>query len=221
MYERYIIDFNRQVRVWASIDCKDWGFPEPSEQLFEKLYKRLPKGLLATIGFGINKGIIVPNGCFFRIKGMNQSKGPYNWFARDNTNRVPTPNWEYYIQVGEYVRLWQTFANSDHVITFEDSLMDIGVYKDSKLLVFCEIKEKSSQAQKLIAGIKAYETVIDLTTTDRGNDALRKAKYIVRLKPLFFYLVAIGVRYEFSVSFPESKAFELREEIIPFIGELS
>ena len=107
------------------------------------------------------------------------------------------------------------------MITFEDSLMDIGVYKDNKLLVCCEIKEKSSQAQKLIAGIKAYETVIDLTTTDRGNDALRKAKYIVRLKPLFFYLVAIGVRYEFSVSFPESKAFELREEIIPFIGELS
>ena len=217
MYERYTMDFNRQVRVWASIACKNWGFPEPSEQLFEKLYRRLPSGLLATIGFGINNGIIVTAGCTFSVNRVNKLNGSYNWFARDNTNHVPTQNWEYYIQVGEYDRLWQTFANSDHVITFEDSLMDIGVYKDNKLLVCCKIKEKSSQAQKLIAGIKAYETGIDLTIPDRGNDALRKAKYIVRLKPLFFYLVAIGVRYEFSVSFPKGKAFELRDDIIPFI----
>jgi hypothetical protein len=52
---------------------------------------------------------------------------------------------------------------------------------------------------------------------DRGNDPLRKAKYLIHQRPLFFYLVAIGVRYEFNVSFPEGKAFELQEDIIPFV----
>jgi hypothetical protein len=217
MFQKHQIFLEQQVRLWASAACHEWGFPEPPVQFFEKLTKRLPAGLLATIGFGIDKGIVIPDGCRFRIKGLRQTKGPYNWFSRDNVKRSPNPNWEYYIQVAEYIRLWQAFENSDHVLTFEDALMDIGVYKDNKLLVCCEIKEKSSQAKNLIAGIKAYQTGIDWTAPDRGNDPLRKAKYIVDKRPLFFYLVAIGVRYEFSVSFPEGKAFELREDIIPFL----
>jgi hypothetical protein len=173
--------------------------------------------LLATIGFGVENGIVIPSGCTFKIRGMSQSKGPYNWFSRDNSDRKLSPNWEYYIQVAEYVRLWQAFGNEDYALTFEDALMDIGVYKNNNLFVCCEIKEKSSQAQKLIAGIKTHENRIDFTAPDRGNDPLRKAKYIVHHRPLFFYLVAIGVRYEFSVSFPDGRAFQLREDIIPFV----
>ena len=217
MFERYQTAFDQQVKLWASTACHEWGFAEPSEQFFAKFNERLPAGLLTTIGFGIDKGIVVPDGCTFRIKGLDKTKGPYNWFSRDNVKQRPNPNWEYYIQVAEYVRLSQAFKNGDYVLTFEDTLMDIGVYKDNKLLVCCEIKENSSQAKKLIAGMKAYESRIDLTTPDRGNDPLRKAKYIVRRRPLFFYVVAIGVRYEFSVSFPEGKAFELREDVIPFV----
>ena len=216
MFQRYQIAFDQQVRTWASIACKEWGYAEPSEQFFVKLNERLPAGLIATIGFGIEKGIVIPDGCTFRIRGLNDTKGPYNWFSRDNAKRRPNPNWEYYIQVAEYVRLWQMFEKTDYVLTFEDTLMDIGVYKQNKLLVCCEIKERSSQAKNLIKGIKAYETGIDLTVPDRANDPLRKAKYIVDRRPLFFYLVAIGVRYEFSVSFPEGKAFELKEDVIPF-----
>jgi hypothetical protein len=217
MLEGFRRIFDEQVRLWASTACDEWGFPQPSEEFFTTLKERLPGGLLATIGFGVENGIVLPSGCTFIIKGMPQSKGPYNWFSRDNTNRKLNPNWEYYIQVAEYVRLWQAFRDEDYALTFEDSLMDIGVYRTNKLLVCCEIKEKSSQAKKLIAGIKTYETGIDLTSPDRGNDPLRKAKYIVHQRPLFFYLVAIGVRYEFSVSFPHGKAFELIEDIIPFV----
>lgn len=217
MFERYQKAFDQQVKLWAFSACHEWDFAEPSEQFFETLNERLPAGLRATIGAGIEKGIVVPNGCAFRIKGLNKTKGPYNWFSRDNAKHRPNPNWEYYIQVAEYIRLSQAFQSSNHVLTFEDTFMDIGVYKDNQLLVCCEIKEKSSQAKTLIAGIKDYQTNIDWTAPDRGNDPLRKAKYIVRQRPLFFYLVAIGVRYEFSVSYPDRKAFELREDIIPFV----
>lgn len=217
MIEKFQTAFDQQVRLWASTACDEWGFPQPSVEFFEKLKERIPGGLFATIGFGLEKGIVLPSGCTFRIKGISQSKGPYNWFSKDNINRRLNPNWEYYIQVAEYVRLWQAFENESYALTFEDALMDIGVYKDNRLLVCCEIKEKSSQAKKLIAGIKTYEMGIDMTAPDRGNDPLRKAKYIIHQRPLFFYLVAIGVRYEFSVSFPEDKSFELREDIIPFV----
>ena len=141
--------------------------------MFTIIKERIPNGLLATIGFGIENGIVLPSGCTFKIKGMDHSKGPYNWFSRDNTNRRLNPNWEYYIQVAEYVRLCQAFGNRDYVLTFEDALMDIGVYKNNSLLVCCEIKEKSTQAKKLIAGIKIYQGGIDLTAPDRGNDPLR------------------------------------------------
>jgi hypothetical protein len=186
MFQRYQIAFDQQIRDWASIACNQWLFPEPSEQFFKKLKERLPAGLLATIGFGIENGIVKPDGCTFRIKGIGDTKGPYNWFSRDNAKRRPNPNWEYFIQVAEYVRLWQVFEKTDHVLSFEDALMDIGVYKGNNLFVCCEIKEKSAQARKLIAGIKAYEIGIDLSAPDRGNDPLRKAKYIVHQRPDLF-----------------------------------
>ncbi|MCX5867458.1 MAG: hypothetical protein NT009_08290 [Proteobacteria bacterium] len=217
MFQRYIKIFDHEVRLWASTACREWDFPEPSEEFFEKLSARLPAGLCATIGFGIDEGIVVPNGFTFRIKGLPQTKGPYKWFSKNNAKRISRPNWEWFIHVAEYIRLCQAFKNSDYVLKFEYKHMDIGLYKNNELLVCCEIKVKSTQAENLILGIKAYEKGIDLTTPDRGNDSLRKAKYIIHQRPLFFYLVAIGARYEFSVSFPEGKAFELKEDIIPFI----
>jgi hypothetical protein len=217
MLKKARMTFDDQVRVWASTACKEWGFPEPSQDLFAKLNERLPNGLREILGFGIENGIVVVDGCTFRIRGMNQSKGPYNWFSRDKTRRKLNPNWEYYIQVAEYIRLCRAFGDEDYVLAFEDALMDIGIYKNSRLMVCCEIKEKSSQAKKLIAGIKMFQAGVDMTAPDRGNDPLRKAKYIVRQRPEFFYLVAIGVRYEFAVSFPEGGAFELKEDVIPFL----
>jgi hypothetical protein len=217
VFQKYEKNFDQHVKGWALRACDEWGFPKPSAEYFEKIRKRLPSGLRATVGFGIDRGIVIASGCTFRIEGLAEAKGPYNWFSRDNVKCIPNPNWEYYIQVAEYIRLREMFGNSNHVLSFEDALMDIGVYRDGKLFVCCEIKEKSAQAKQLISGIKTYESAIDHSSPDRGNDPLRKAKYIVSKKPIFFYLVAIGVRYEFNVTFPKGKAFELREDLIPFV----
>ncbi len=79
---------------------------------------------------------------------MGRSKGPYNWFSRDNTNQKLNPNWEYFIQVAEYVRLSQAFKNEDYALTFEDSLMDIGVYRNNKLVGLLRNKRKIESSQK-------------------------------------------------------------------------
>jgi hypothetical protein len=159
MLKKARMTFDDQVRVWASTACKEWGFPESSQDLFAKLNERFPNGLRKILDFGIENGIVVVDGCTFKIRGMNQSKGPYNWFSRDKTKRKLNPNWEYYIQVAEYIRLCRAFGDEEYVLAFEDALMDIGIYKNNRLLVCCEIKEKSSQAKKLIAGIKMFQAV--------------------------------------------------------------
>ena len=38
-----------------------------------------------------------------------------------------------------------------------------------------------------------------------------------RYKPLYFYLVSLGRRYEFRVEYPEGINFELVEDLVPLI----
>jgi hypothetical protein len=205
--------------------CKQWGYNLPSHLYYVDVYKRLPEGLRDTISHGYSKGIILDAGlsetgsAAFRPSLVPDSKGPYSWFERDNRKRQPRPAWEYYIQVSEYVRLYEGLGEK-YELRFEDDLMDIGIYENNALKVCCEIKETSNQAQILIRGIREFQNAEKLPEKDRGNDPLRKAKYITKLKPKYFYVVSIGRRFEFRVEYPEKakfKQFKLIEDLIPFI----
>ncbi|GAI44378.1 unnamed protein product [marine sediment metagenome] len=94
--------------------------------------------------------------------------------------------------------------------------MDIGLYQADRLLVCYEIK-RPEEIQKIIPRIFTYEKEIDFNKPDRNNQALRKAKYIVKHKPEYFCVVTIGKRYEYQVSFPKGKAFRLTEDMVPWI----
>jgi hypothetical protein len=87
----------------------------------------------------------------------------------------------------------------------------------TRLLVCIEVKERAAQIQDLVKKVRAYEPAVNLSEADRGNDPLRKAKYLVRRKPAYFCGVAIGSRLEFSVRYPEGKAFELSRDVIPWV----
>jgi hypothetical protein len=113
--------------------------------------------------------------------------------------------------------LYELFKDKNVELRFEDDLMDIGIYRNKKLWVYCEIKEKSSQAKNLISGIKKYQSANELPNSDRGNDPLRKTKYIVKLRPRYFYLVCIGGRFEFLIEYPENMQFQLIEDLVPLI----
>lgn len=93
--------------------------------------------------------------------------------------------------------------------------MDIAIYKNEKLVVCCEVKEKASQLGPLLASIKKFESGFDANELDRHNDGLRKAKYIVKTRPQYFALVAIGQAMEFSVTYPSGSSFILTEDLIP------
>jgi hypothetical protein len=95
--------------------------------------------------------------------------------------------------------------------------MDLGVYDGERLLVCVEVKERATQLQDLIAKLRTYESAVNLLEPDRGNDPLRKAKYLIRRRPPYLCGVAIGIRLEYSVRYPEGKAFELARDVIPWV----
>ena len=208
--------FEESFRKWTEIACNEWVYDNVSEEYYERVFNRLPPGLRSLLGYGIDSGLIVQKGKEFTLKGLEENKGPYNWLSRDSSKKVPATNWEYCVQVAEYVRLFDHAERNNLNLTFEDDLMDLSLKQDDKLLVCCEVKEKSKQAQALIRGIKKFEDAPHLEKDDRGKDPLRKAKYIVDLRPLYFYVVSIGRRFEYLVSYPENKLFQLNEDLIPF-----
>jgi len=215
--------FDEFFRTIVQRTCREWGYEIPQAEYFINVCERLPLGLREIIESGLSSGLINDIGlsktksAAFRPIGVSEKKGPYSWFSRDNQRNQPWPNWEYFVQLSEYIRLYEAFKTKNVELKFEDDLMDIGIYRKNKLWVCCEIKEKSSQAQYLIREIKKHQDATELPAADRGNDPLRKAKYIANLKPQYFYLVSIGRRFEFRVEYSDNKQFQLIEDLIPLV----
>jgi len=210
-------EFDRHFRNWVRVACEDWGYAMPPETYFAKVYERLPEGLRALLGLGLKSGLVISKGRTFTLRGLPSEKGPYNWFSHYAGAKEPAPNWEYFVHVTEFIRFHTIAAANRLSVTFEDDTMDIAVYQDNRLLIYCEVKEKVSQIQKLIKEIKAYQLGVDFASPDRGNDPLRKAKCIVQRKPEYFVGVAIGARFEYRVIYPEDKGFQLIRDVVPLI----
>jgi hypothetical protein len=210
-------EFDNYFKDWVRTACQEWQYPMPSDKYYAKVYERLPEGLRSLLGFGLSSGLIISKGQTFTLKDLPPKKGPYNWFSKNRVLGEPAPNWEYFVQVAEFVRLHTIATAKGLSITFEDDTMDIALYQSGKLIVYYEIKEKGSQLQKLIKEIKAYQSNVNLAAPDRGNDPLRKAKCIVKRKPEYFSGVAIGARFEYKVIYPEERSFQFVRDVIPFV----
>lgn len=206
--------FRQLLKLWGQVACSDWGYPAVDSAWVDRACVRLPSGLQDAVAAGVASGTIITDGTRFSLLGLSPGKGPYAWFSRNNSSQSPAPNWEYFVQVAEYVRLKSELDPKGYRILFEDDLMDISVYKGPDLVVCCEVKEKSSQLDSLVRGIKTYAGSVDLGAPDRGNDPLRKAKYLVRRKPRYFSALAIGKRLEFALTYPDENSFVLREDLI-------
>lgn len=208
--------FDTYFRDWVRTACQEWNYPMPSAGYYAEVYERLPEGLRALLALGLSKGLIVPTGRAFTLEGLPSKKGPYNWFSHSSTKK-PAPNWEYFVQVAEFVRFHNISTALGLSATFEDHTMDIALYHSGKLVVYYEVKEKASQIQELIEGIKDYGYAVNFTTPDRGNDPLHKAKCIVKRKPEYFSGVAIGARFEYRVVCLKEKNFRLVRDVIPWV----
>lgn len=173
------------------------------------------RGLGALIAQGVDDGTLrVVDGHRFTLAGLAPGKGPYAFFSRYADRGEPGPNWEYFVQVAEYIRIRNAVADRFRV-DFEDELMDISV-RDGEHVVWCiEVKEQAGQLASLLTGIRQHAQSVDDAAPDRGNDPLRKAKYIVRRRPDFFSLVAIGQRLDFHIEYDGERSFTLVPDVVP------
>lgn len=203
------------LREWVEAACAAWGYPTPEDAYYATLRRRLPPGLRQLIGRGLAEGLIEARGLRFTLRDL-PGKGPYAWFSQRPGGHEPATNWEYFVQVAEYVRLRRVAAAFGLQVRFEHGLMDLALYRMDELLVYCEVKVRASQAHDLVEKLSGYENSIDGDRPDRGNDTLRKAKYIARHRPAHFVCVAIGVRLEYRVDYPPAHAFRLTRDLVPW-----
>ena len=216
----YVKIFQRHFRDWVAAVCGAWDYSLPNEPFYQRVRERLTDPTLEWIGYGVEAGLILEHGFQFDVIGNAPSKGAYKWLSQRSGATEPQCNWEYYVQVAFFARLWEPCQKAALRLTFEDELMDLAVRRHSQLLWCIEVKEQAPQLEQLLAEIKSHGARVDLEAPDRGNDPLRKAKYLMRHRPESFSGVAIGVQRDFQVLYEGKNAFCL-EEANPPLDALS
>lgn len=179
------------------------------EAYFDAFWARIPDEYQARIGDGIRCGAVVVQGYRFRPVGLARGKGPYQLVGQDTAARRPSPHWEYFIQLAEFLRLMKLPMPPGHTLGFEDGLMDITVRRNGELLWCLEVKETAEKLAALRTGLLSYALAVPVEQRDRGNDPLRKAKYLVRHRPRYLSLVAIGMREHYDVNYLGPVTFAL------------
>lgn len=207
----YVEVFQRRFRDWVAAVCDAWGYSLPNEAFYQRVRERLTDWTLEWIGYGVDAGLILERGLQFDVAGNALGKGPYRWFSQRSGAAEPQCNWEYYVQVAFFARLWEPCQEASLRLTFEDELMDLAVRRHGRLLWCIEVKEQAPQLERLLAEIESHGAGVDIEAPDRGNDPLRKAKYLVRHRPKFFSGVAIGMQRDFQVLYQGKNAFRLVE----------
>jgi hypothetical protein len=209
-----VLEFRSLLVDWAAAACEEWGYPPVDEGWADAVERRLPPGLRALVADGVEQGTVEVVGHRFRPVDLPENKGPYAFLSRSAAER-PALNWEYFVQLAEYLRIRQAAVRHGLTVSFEDALMDVTVRRSAELLWAVEVKEQARQLPVLLDQLREHAPGVDLEAPDRGNDPLRKAKYLSTHRPPYFSLVAIGERRDFSVTYTEN-GFLLREDLVPY-----
>jgi hypothetical protein len=196
----------------GALATSEWGFAPCS---LESAIADLPTELQSAMGRGLRAGSLTIDGTRFALPGLGPKKGPYTLFTKDTVAMRPLLNLEYYVQVAEYLRLDRLLAPAGFQIGFEDNLMDVTVRRDGRLLWYIEAKDVAAKAIELLAAMARYANGVPIEMYDRGNDGLRKAKYLVGHRPPYFTASAVGFRKDFLVEYLAPDAFSLRSRPQP------
>lgn len=211
--------FRKEFRGWVRALNQAKGFNALPDEVLERLEYRIPKTMLHQIGGAFINGWLQkepePDRGYF-VKESDR-KGPRGgqWMLEHAGEGRINPCWELYVQLADYSRI-RTVAERHGLTTrLEDRLMDITVYAGKKLILYVENKAKKQQAHHLLVRMRKYgESGFDIDAPDKGNDPLRKAKYLVRegAYPKYFALSAVDFEQMFLVEYHDKKnRFTLHE----------
>lgn len=195
----------------ADASAASFGYAPPALAAVAGWMAAISQGTRQGIGRGIREGLVQPaeRGVGFTLGRAAPARGPYAWFSRNRAPETPSPNWEYFFQVAEFVRIRSALGPA-YEIGFEDGLMDVSVRREGVLLWYVEVKVSRAQTDRLLRALNLIREDVNLVAPDRGNDPLRKAKYLVRHRPPHMSLVGGEDRRHFDVSYREPASFDLR-----------
>jgi hypothetical protein len=220
--------FLTELRKWITAHNKIKGFTTDADQTFTALETRLGSERLAQIGSALINGWLATEdetdrGYFVRETDRPGRRGGRFTMINRGDGKAD-PCWELFVQLADYAWLRTIAERHGQTVRLEDRLMDLTVRSGNDLVLYVEHKLSRALATRLLEEMRAYgKTGFNLDVIDKGNDPLRKAKYLVRdstSRPLYFGLSAVGYRQLFSIEYGEGNRFQLLEDDRPFSAPL-
>ena len=143
-------------------------------------------------------------------RGLNDDQVKFQKGAFQLPDRAPwnifTLNREYFTHVAAYVELTKEFGVEN--VKIEQSYMDLVVHAPPELIAV-EIKKSEGDGENLVKNLRKILPKPDLSTRDRGDDPIRKAKALLELKATRFWIITPTKRWKFQVEYPEPAALRL------------
>lgn len=206
---------------WANAALIDGGYTTrtiPS-------HDRIPSTVKEKVVELWESGIIRPdrNEAYFCIADRKNGNGSrYKWFSKGEGQIVP--NWEYFVQLAGfrdllveygYPKEWMKFEHHESTQSVNVAV-DIGIKMPGGDTIFVEVKETDIQLTNLISETRRIgEAGFSLDEPDRGNDPLRKAKYIIGGHPSYFAGYSPAGFDAYQVIYHEGNRFRLVKTELP------
>ncbi len=213
--------FERLFEKWAMAALAERGWPSSAMPGHD----RIPATVKSKVEELWKLGLIYPerSEAYFCIADRKNGNGSrYKWFSYGKNEIVP--NWEYFVQLAGFRDLVMEYGYPAEWMKFEyhessgsvNVAVDIGIKIPGGGVIFVEVKESEAQWKNLITAVQAVgEEGVDLDEPDRGNDPLRKAKYIIGGHPDYFVGYSSGGFDAYRVIYHEGNKFALVGSTLP------
>jgi hypothetical protein len=219
--------FRREFRRWVQSHNAEKGYTTDPGALLSALEARIDETHLTRIGSAYLNGWLQteadPGREYFVREADRPGRRGGQFTITHQGARQVAPCWELFVQLADYAWLRTVAERHRQKVRLEDRLMDLTVRAGSRLVLYVEHKTTRQIAEKLLVGMRLYGAKgFELDDPDRGDDALRKAKYLVRSEhPVYFGLSAVGYRQLFKVEYLEDNRFQLIEDPRSFSAPLA
>jgi hypothetical protein len=211
--------FRRELCRWVRAHNVAKGYATDPARVFAILQERIGETRLSRIGSAYLNGWLETEsdsgrGYFVREADRPGRRGGQFAITHQGQGHV-APCWELFVQLADYAWLRTVAERHGQKVRLEDRLMDLTVRAGRRLVLYVEQKTTRAVAKKLLARMRQYGTNgFDLDDPDRGDDALRKAKYLLRVggHPMYFGLSAVDYSQLFKVEYLDGNRFRLSED---------
>ncbi len=202
--------FEAELGRWVRAHARQHGTASTPDMVMDVLGQRIPEEIRFAIGSGFLHGSLATTKGYY-VGPPEPGKNPqYVLTVTRNPTKLSTPCWEMFVQLAEYARLHASCERRGLGLLLEYRLMDIVVKDAGGVLAYLEIKVDRADARRLVDGVGAKGASGPPTAIKRNDDAAKKVGYILRERPRYFAVRAIGFSEVYEVLY-DGDRFQLRD----------